>query len=578
MMTVGVVERGARLAELTYKQLKNEIDPRFLKARERIRGLRKRGTRYAGLRGSSMIFRTFSSDYGKNGVIYEQEVELFDLAEKLKQPDRLLRDRVLDALVRGDVGLRCTCLVGDTPVPLLDGRTRTMTELLQEYGTDERFWVYGTDAEGDFVPAKARCLGETGRVKELVRVTLDNDKSFECTPDHSVMMRDGSYRLAGELAAGDSVMPIYRREWDGYEDVLLNSTGRWRRTYWRAAAMANRDELRGAWRVVKESDDETRVACHHDDEDKSNNSPDNLRWMGFHAHWMHHAALVGDRGRRYIEKVMADPELYTKMVENNRRAGKACIEKHPELADAALKAAHEWLRSHRDVLSQRMTKKWANDYDEMLAAVREAANRPEVRAKKSRAQKEAWADPERRAKRVADMRRQRSTDGYREMQRKAQVKAWANPELRKRHSERCKAAYAAKRVLLVNHKVKSVVFVRNIDSVPVYDLEVDTTHNFLIDAGVVVHNCPAFVYWGFGYILHHRRAAAPGRTLWPVRTGKKRWPAPVKQRPRYYGAGSRRNRNWMLKGIMCKHLGLIMEVLGFHWASLVRDLKNQGHE
>lgn len=200
-MAVAAARRPGRgsvpLRELTYKQLKSEIDPRFLKARERIRELRKRGTRYAGLRGSSMIFRTFSSDYGKNGVIYEQEVKLFDLAEKLRQPDRLLRDRVLDALVRGDVGLRCTC--------------------------------------------------------------------------------------------------------------------------------------------------------------------------------------------------------------------------------------------------------------------------------------------------------------------------------------------------------------------------------------------PSFVYWGFGYILHHRGAAAPGRTLWPV-SGPKAWPAPVKRRPRYYGAGSRRNRNWMLKGIMCKHLGLIMEVLGFHWASVVRDLKKQGHE
>ena len=108
-MMPAVIETKTPLVELTYKQLKLEIDPQFLKARERIRQLRKRGTRYAGLRGNSMIFRTFSSDYGNNGVIYEQEVKLFDLAEKLKDVDRPLRDRVRDALVNGDVGLRCTC-------------------------------------------------------------------------------------------------------------------------------------------------------------------------------------------------------------------------------------------------------------------------------------------------------------------------------------------------------------------------------------------------------------------------------------------------------------------------------------
>ena len=555
MMSVDVVERPRVpvtvghprvLTELTYKQLKIEIDKGFLKAGERIRELRKRGTRYAGLRGNSMIFRTFSSKYGENGVIYEEEIKLFDLAEKLKAVDQPLRDRARDALMNGDVGLRCTCLVGNTAVPLLDGRTRTMVELLDEYGTDERFWVYGTDANGDFVPALARCLGETGRVKELVRVTLDNDESFECTADHFVMMRDGSYRGAFDLVAGDSVMPIYRRERDGYEDVLLNSTGGWTRTYWRAAAMAKRDELREAWRSVKESDDETRVACHHANEDKSNNSPDNLRWMGFHAHWMHHAKLGGERW------------------EKAKRLGKIALRK--------------WLDENHDAMSQRMTETWANDYEVMLAAVREAANRPDVRAKKSRVQTEAWADPERRERRVADMCERRSTDEYREMQREVQTEAWSDPELRRRHSERCKDAHVAKRLLLFNHKVKSVVFVNRSNPVPVYDLEVEDTHNFLIDTGVVVHNCPSFVYWGFAYMLFHRRAAAPGRTLWPVRVGKQRWPAPVKTRPKYYGSKNRRNRNWQLRGIMCKHLGLIMEVIGAHWNSLVRDLKNQGYE
>lgn len=35
--------------------------------------------------------------------------------------------------------------------------------------------------------------------------------------------------------------------------------------------------------------------------------------------------------------------------------------------------------------------------------------------------------------------------------------------------------------------------------VPVYDLNVETYENFLLSAGVVVHNCPAWQYWGSAY-------------------------------------------------------------------------------
>lgn len=106
-MCSSILERES-ITELTYKELKGMIDYDYLKARERIRQLRKRGTRFARLQGSSMIFRTMSSNYGENGVIYEQEVKLLDLADALKKPDVPLRDRVLEAM-HGDVALRCSC-------------------------------------------------------------------------------------------------------------------------------------------------------------------------------------------------------------------------------------------------------------------------------------------------------------------------------------------------------------------------------------------------------------------------------------------------------------------------------------
>jgi DNA gyrase subunit B len=48
----------------------------------------------------------------------------------------------------------------------------------------------------------------TKKDAEVVRVTLDNGEMIECTPDHRFMLRDGSYRQATELGAGDSLMPL----------------------------------------------------------------------------------------------------------------------------------------------------------------------------------------------------------------------------------------------------------------------------------------------------------------------------------------------------------------------------------
>ena len=103
-----ILERES-ITELTYKELKGMIDYNYLKARQRIRQLRRQGgTRFKKLQGSSMIFRTPSAEYTTNGKVYEQEVKLLDLPDLLKEPDTPLRDRAYRAL-HGNVALRCTC-------------------------------------------------------------------------------------------------------------------------------------------------------------------------------------------------------------------------------------------------------------------------------------------------------------------------------------------------------------------------------------------------------------------------------------------------------------------------------------
>ncbi len=97
-----------RLLSYTYKELKQSIDWQFLDRRTRVRQLRRRGTRYAGIRGSSIFFRTFSSEYEKNGLVYTEEIKLLDLKNALKMADLKMSERVRLAM-GGDVAIRCSC-------------------------------------------------------------------------------------------------------------------------------------------------------------------------------------------------------------------------------------------------------------------------------------------------------------------------------------------------------------------------------------------------------------------------------------------------------------------------------------
>lgn len=103
------------ITEFTVNDLKQGVDKNYLKAEQRKNELRRLGTSYEGLVGSTMVFRTFSSKYGRDDVpdkdagrIWTQEVELLDLPEALRMKDLRLSERVRLA-ISGDVAVKCNC-------------------------------------------------------------------------------------------------------------------------------------------------------------------------------------------------------------------------------------------------------------------------------------------------------------------------------------------------------------------------------------------------------------------------------------------------------------------------------------
>lgn len=182
-----------------------------------------------------------------------------------------------------------SCLISTTCVDLLDGRTLNLEQIKDELDAGREVWVYSVDQETHrIVPGRVLWAGPTRKNAELVRVTLDNGCSFDCTPDHKWMLRDGTWCEASLLTPGQPLMPkhVRRASLHGgcdYEQVFDPASGKWTWTHQLVHDRFVNSE------VHPSAADECRTVIHHKDGNRFNNSPTNLVKMGFEAHRKHHA-------------------------------------------------------------------------------------------------------------------------------------------------------------------------------------------------------------------------------------------------------------------------------------------------
>jgi hypothetical protein len=77
------------------------------------------------------------------------------------------------------------CLAMDTRVVLLDGRVLSIAELTDEYRQGKENWTYSCDpSSGKVVPGIISWAGVTQESAQVMKITLDNEKTITCTSDH----------------------------------------------------------------------------------------------------------------------------------------------------------------------------------------------------------------------------------------------------------------------------------------------------------------------------------------------------------------------------------------------------------
>ena len=166
------------------------------------------------------------------------------------------------------------CFSANTRVALVDGTSPTLEEMARRAESGELFWGYSLGENGRVIVSLLDAPRYIGR-DALLEIELDNGLNVRATPDHEFVMRDGRMLCAAELRPGQSLMPLYRNLFRGYEMVYQPVNGHLIPTH----RLADEWNLRGG--IYSDAPGTHR---HHIDHDRRNNRPVNIERMAAAEH------------------------------------------------------------------------------------------------------------------------------------------------------------------------------------------------------------------------------------------------------------------------------------------------------
>jgi 2-polyprenyl-3-methyl-5-hydroxy-6-metoxy-1,4-benzoquinol methylase/glycosyltransferase involved in cell wall biosynthesis len=170
-----------------------------------------------------------------------------------------------------------SCWAPETPVAVPGGHKRIDAikpgDLVLSY----------SESEGRIVAKRVKWCRRTGTDREVLRLTYKwrfgrkagKQESIVGTPDHKMLRRDGKWTTLGQLSAGDSLMPLFRKGDGTYIGVGHDGTSYRYEHDIVGEAMIGRKLTSGE-------------IVHHEDGDGQNNAESNLRVMQQSEHIRHH--------------------------------------------------------------------------------------------------------------------------------------------------------------------------------------------------------------------------------------------------------------------------------------------------
>ena len=171
-----------------------------------------------------------------------------------------------------------SCLAYDTKIFLLSGKVLTIEEL---YNSDiEHEWVLACDCESkQLKPVKIERVLEKHIPETLLQFTLSNGKTFACTDDHLILMKNGEYKQAGDIAPYDELMPFNYYHELNYHDRYRKVVNPFKGTPKFLYKIVSQDLLSNAIAEAKKRaviDGSKFTVIHHKSHNKNDDRPENL--------------------------------------------------------------------------------------------------------------------------------------------------------------------------------------------------------------------------------------------------------------------------------------------------------------
>lgn len=217
-------------------------------------------------------------------VLVEQRIKLLNLHTLIKEITNLEKNETT-----GKVDHPRQCLVGDTKIKMLDGKSKTIKELLLDKQNNIPNYVYSFNEKTKKIePKLIKDVWQTGYRKDLYKITLDNGENIVCTSNHPFMLRNGSYLEADKLQVGQSLMPLYTKISEkglkGYRLYYEPVENKWHYEH------TNFDKVRQK-KYIKGN------ITHHANYNKLDNKPTNLKYITKSKHTIIHNRKHSDRER-----------------------------------------------------------------------------------------------------------------------------------------------------------------------------------------------------------------------------------------------------------------------------------------
>jgi hypothetical protein len=263
------------------------------------------------------------------------------------------------------------CISLDTRIPLLDGRTLTLNEIIGEWDNGNRnLWVYSCNPKtGEFVPGMITWAGVTRKNTDVMKITLDNGEEIIATPDHKFLHREGYKIECKDLEVGMSLMPLYRKnevkyKKNGYEKdyemVFDHSINDWVWTH-KKVSNFHKDNLSKEHIFNESKSNLNKNTIHHVDFNRFNNTPTNLVFMNFSDHLELHSKNTHIMREAFIKKYNENPTFKEKVKTNLNKGREIFHNKrnsNPEYKEQIRTKQKESINKFFDSLSMEELKQW----------------------------------------------------------------------------------------------------------------------------------------------------------------------------------------------------------------------------